>query len=232
MDQQKLFQQPDFPAGAPRIGEVEEWCQRVGYRYIVGVDEAGRGPLAGPVVAAAVLLDLQALDAPWVQALDDSKKLDEPAREELFERIQSAALSFGIARRDHAAIARINILQATFRAMEDAVAQALADCQQSIDCVFIDGNKTVQLRHAQRAVVKGDARSRAIAAASILAKVSRDRMMREYHQRWPVYGFLSHKGYPTRAHKEAIAQHGPCPIHRLTFKGVREFVRAPAPRDE
>lgn len=224
MSQQKLFNNAEFGAGPPSIGELELWCVGRGHRYIIGVDEAGRGPLAGPVSAAALILDLEALDAGWLEKLDDSKKLNDALREEAFGEIQRAALSFGIAHLDHGVIDEINILQATFRAMEAAVHAALEGFEERIDCVFIDGNKTVNLQLPQRAVVKGDARSRAIAAASILAKVSRDRLMREYHEKWPVYGFDSHKGYPTRAHRDAVAEFGPCPIHRRSFKGVREFL--------
>lgn len=222
--QQILIEHADFDRGAPCIGQVEHWCVERGWRYIVGVDEAGRGPLAGPVVAAAVVLDLHALDAPWVQLLDDSKRLSAAARDAAFDAIQQGAFAFGVAQRDHQAIDQMNILQATFRSMEEATQQALANTSITPSCVFIDGNKTVKLALAQRAVVKGDARSRAIAAASILAKVTRDRMMDAFDARWPQYQFSSNKGYPTQAHRAAIEAHGPCPIHRRTFRGVREFL--------
>lgn len=224
MSQQMLFDVAEFGGGPPVIGELERWCVGRGHRYIVGVDEAGRGPLAGPVVAAAVVLDLAALDAAWLAQLDDSKKLSDALRDQAFSEIQRLAMGFGIAQSDHELIDEINILQATFRAMEGAVHAAVGALQVPIDCVFIDGNKTVNLPLPQRAVVKGDARSRAIAAASILAKVSRDRMMRAYHEKWPHYGFASHKGYPTRAHRAAVAEYGPSPIHRRSFRGVREFL--------
>lgn len=222
--QQILIEHADFDLGPPCIGQVERWCVERGWRYIVGVDEAGRGPLAGPVVAAAVVLDLHALQDPWLALLNDSKQLSAAARDEAFDAIRAAAPAYGIAQRDHDAIDRINILQATFRSMEDATHTALASLSVTPSCVFIDGNKTVKLPMAQRAVVKGDARSQAIAAASILAKVTRDRLMDEFHASWPEYQFSSNKGYPTRAHRAAIEAHGPCPIHRRTFRGVREFL--------
>lgn len=217
MDQQNLFK-----TGEPTIGELEQWCVTQGYRFIVGVDEAGRGPLAGPVYAAAVVLDLHALDAPWLELLDDSKKLDAARREEAFELIQASAPAFSITFSDHAVIDEINILQATHRAMEAAVAEVCEQLDDRPDYVFIDGNMPVKLAMPQRAVVKGDARSRAIAAASILAKVSRDEVMARHHEQWPEYGFASNKGYPTKTHRAAVAEFGPCPIHRLTFGGVRE----------
>jgi ribonuclease HII len=217
MSQQKLFQ-----SKKPTIGELEEWCLEQGYRYIVGVDEAGRGPLAGPVYAAAVVVDLHAIDESWLQSMDDSKKLDKIQREQAFELIEASAPAFSIASKDHQVIDEINILQATHRAMEAAVLDACSQLDEPPDYVFIDGNMPVILDLPQRAVVKGDARSRAIAAASILAKVSRDEVMMGHHQRWPEYNFASNKGYPTQEHRSAVETHGPCQIHRLSFRGVKE----------
>jgi ribonuclease HII len=211
-----------FEAQEPTIGELEQWCLDRGHQCIVGVDEAGRGPLAGPVYAAAVAVDLAALDQPWLEQLDDSKKLDRQAREQAFEQIEASAPAFAIAHSDHRLIDDINILEATHRAMEAAVRQVCQQLGRPVDYVFIDGNLGVNIDLPQRAVVKGDARSRAIAAASILAKVSRDAVMRQHHERWPEYNFASNKGYPTVEHRQAVAEHGPCPIHRLTFGGVRE----------
>ncbi len=219
-----MSQQSLFGHSEPTIGELEQWCVRQGYRFIVGVDEAGRGPLAGPVYAAAVALDLEALDEAWLEGLDDSKKLDDAAREAAFDLIEASAPAFSIAHSDHRVIDEINILQATHRAMEEAVGRVCEQLEHRPDYVFIDGNMPVRLDLPQRAVVKGDARSRAIAAASILAKVTRDAVMREHHERWPEYDFASNKGYPTKKHRAAIAEHGPCAIHRLTFRGVREHV--------
>ncbi|QDG49980.1 ribonuclease HII [Persicimonas caeni] len=218
MSQQNLFQK-----GEPVIGELEDWCVSQGYRFIIGVDEAGRGPLAGPVYASAVAIDLEALEEPWLELLDDSKKLEQTRREEAFELIQASAPAFSITFSDHAVIDEINILQATHRAMEAAVAEVCEQLDGPPDYVFIDGNMPVKLSLPQRAVVKGDARSRAIAAASILAKVSRDEVMARHHEQWPEYGFASNKGYPTKQHRDAVAEYGPCPIHRLTFGGVREY---------
>jgi ribonuclease HII len=217
MDQQRLFK-----SSKPTIGELETWCVDQGYRYIVGVDEAGRGPLAGPVYAAAVVVDLHALDQPWLERMDDSKKLEEGQRDEAFALIEASAPAFSITYSDHKVIDEINILQATHRAMEQAVLQACEQLGERPDYVFIDGNMPVKLDLPQRAVVKGDARSRAIAAASILAKVSRDEVMKAHHQSWPEYNFASNKGYPTQEHRSAVETHGPCPIHRLTFRGVKE----------
>jgi ribonuclease HII len=217
MDQQLLFE-----SSKPKIGELETWCVEQGYRFIIGVDEAGRGPLAGPVYAAAVVVDLHSLDEPWLEQMDDSKKLAQAQREQAFSLIESSAPAFSIASKDHRIIDEINILQATHRAMEQAVRQACEQLDERPDYVFIDGNVPVKLDLPQRTVVKGDARSRAIAAASILAKVSRDKVMREHHLRWPEYNFASNKGYPTQEHRSAVATHGPCPIHRLSFRGVKE----------
>lgn len=208
----------------PVVGEVERWCRSRGYRVIIGVDEAGRGPLAGPVHAAAVALNISEVDAPWLAGLDDSKKLDEGAREQAFLSIQERSMAWAIEASDRAVIDDVNILQATLRAMERAVERVARRLSEPVDCIFIDGNIQLMLDSPQRAIVKGDARSFAIAAASILAKVSRDAVMREHHARWPGYGFDSHKGYPTAKHRDAIARLGPCPIHRRTFGGVREHL--------
>jgi ribonuclease HII len=184
---------------------------------VAGVDEAGRGPLAGPVVSAAVILPA---DCP-IQGLNDSKKLSPTRRELLFEEIYASALAVGIGIVDREAIDRINILQASLLSMRMAVAKL----SPPPDYLLIDGKFT--LAHTatpQQAIVKGDARSASIAAASIVAKVSRDRLMHSYHRQYPLFGFDRHKGYPTRAHKAAIAAHGPCPIHRRSFRGVKEHL--------
>lgn len=216
--QNELFTQP-----TDAIGDVERWCIAQGYDLIVGIDEAGRGPLAGPVYAAAVVLDLEALEEAWISTLDDSKKLTDERREEAFELICTNARAWGIARADNEEIDRINILQATFRAMERALEEVTSTLgDRRPDYVLIDGNRPIVTELPQRSIVKGDARSLHIAAASILAKVARDRAMTAYHEQWPEYGFAGHKGYPTAAHRAAIAAHGPCAIHRLTFAGVRE----------
>ena len=186
-----------------------------GYKVIAGVDEAGRGPLAGPVVAAAVVLP-ENFDVPGI---NDSKKLSEKKREALFPVIKSRAIAFGIGMAEHEEIDRINILQASLLAMKRAV-EALKILP---DYLLIDGKFTIDSIIDQRSVIKGDALSLSIAAASILAKVSRDRMMADLDLRYPEYGFSRHKGYPTKAHKEAILTHGPCPIHRKSFRGVKDI---------
>ncbi|MBD3391326.1 MAG: ribonuclease HII [Chitinivibrionales bacterium] len=178
---------------------------------VVGVDEAGRGPLAGPVVAAAVQLDLDGL----IDGIDDSKKLSARRREALYGEITSRAVCWSIGVATPEEIDRYNILQATLLAM----GRALDTLQSNWDVALIDGNQPVFSVPAvrQRCVVDGDARSASIAAASIVAKVTRDRMMGEYHCRFPQYDFARHKGYATAAHRRLIVQHGLCPIHRRSF---------------
>ncbi len=186
-----------------------------GYKVIAGVDEAGRGPLAGPVVSAAVVLP-ESFDVPGI---NDSKKLSEKKREALFPVIQAQAIAFGIGMADHEEIDRINILQASLLSMKRAV-DAL---QLTPDYLLIDGKFTINTTIDQCPVIKGDALSLSIAAASILAKVTRDRIMAELDAKYPQYGLKRHKGYPTKAHKEAIRTHGPCPVHRKSFKGVKDI---------
>lgn len=209
---------PLFPAGAPGsvCGQIERWAHDQGYRQLVGLDEAGRGPLAGPVVAAAV-----ALPHPCpIDGIDDSKRLDAGEREALFVLIHEHALAVGVSAAEPAEIDEINILRASLAAMSRAWAQVAARRSELRGAlVAVDGNQPAPLPRGieQRTFVKGDARSLNIAAASIVAKVTRDRRMVAYHQDWPVYGFDRHKGYPTVAHREAIRVHGPCAIHRRSF---------------
>ncbi|MEM7009072.1 MAG: ribonuclease HII [Thermodesulfobacteriota bacterium] len=177
-----------------------------------GVDEAGRGPLAGPVVAAAVVL----ADDCEISGLDDSKKLSHSKREKIFEEIQTLALAYAIGIVEPEEIDRVNILRASLLAMEISVKKL----KTKPDYLLIDGNQKTSLFLVQETIVKGDSKSCSIAAASILAKVTRDKIMEEYHIKYPEYNFKSHKGYPTKEHYEAIKQHGPCPIHRKTFRGV------------
>jgi len=186
-----------------------------GYKMIAGVDEAGRGPLAGPVVSAAVILP-ENFDVPGI---NDSKKLSEKKREMLFPMIQKHAIAFGIGLADHEEIDQINILQASLLSMKRAV-EALGVAP---DYLLIDGKFIIDCTIDQRSVIKGDTLSLSIAAASILAKVTRDRIMADCDLQYPEYGFHRHKGYPTKAHKEAILTHGPCPIHRKSFKGVKDI---------
>ncbi|MBQ4425652.1 MAG: ribonuclease HII [Lachnospiraceae bacterium] len=176
---------------------------------IAGVDEAGRGPLAGPVVAAAVILDPSA----EILYINDSKKLSEKKREEIFPEIMEKALAVGVGIVDAARIDEINILQATYEAMRTAVSRLAFTPQLLLnDAVIIPG-----LAQEQVPLIKGDAKSISIGAASIVAKVTRDRIMREAERLYPQYGFAGHKGYGTAAHIEALRQYGPCPIHRRSF---------------
>lgn len=188
---------------------------------MAGVDEAGRGPLAGPVVAAAVILPrswvLEGIPNAFAD-LNDSKQLTEAQRDRFFAGLTGdPAVRFAIAAVGPSVIDEINILQATHRAMN----QALADLGDDVDHALVDGRPVRSLRWPQTALVKGDSLSYSIAAASVLAKVTRDRVMREAEVRWPGYGFASHKGYPTPEHLEAVARLGPCPIHRLSFAPLR-----------
>jgi len=181
---------------------------------LAGVDEAGRGPLVGNVVAAAVILDQ---NRP-ITGLADSKKLSAKRRESLAAQIRDSAIAWSVISIDAAEIDRINILQATLLAMKQAVEQLAVPPQH----VFIDGNRCPQINVPATAIVKGDARVAEISAASILAKVERDAQMLLLHEVYPQYGFDKHKGYPTASHLAALAEHGPCPEHRTSYKPVRE----------
>ncbi|KAB2673602.1 MAG: ribonuclease HII [Verrucomicrobia bacterium] len=196
-----------------------------GILRFAGIDEAGRGPLAGPVVAAAVVLPLA-----WIldgiprdlEDLNDSKQIDEARRDEFFRLLTTMpGVEFAIAESSAEQIDALNILRATHRAMNEAL-QGLRPVPPH---ALVDGNRVPTLRCEHTPLVKGDGLSYSIAGASILAKVTRDRWMREAHERWPVYGFDQHKGYPTPMHLEAVARHGPCPIHRRSFAPIRR----PAP---
>lgn len=189
--------------------QYEEEALAEGFRHICGIDEAGRGPLAGPVCAAAVILPVGC----QIDGLDDSKKLSEKKREALFQPIISQAVSYGIGWASEAEIDERNILQATFLAMQRAV-EAM---ELSPDYALVDGNRMPVLEIPGRTIVKGDGKSPSIAAASILAKVSRDHLLRELDQQYPQYGFARHKGYGTKEHYAAIRQYGILPIHRRTF---------------
>lgn len=189
--------------------EIEESLYSDGLNVICGVDEAGRGPLAGPVYAAAVILPPH-LEIP---GLTDSKKLSDKKRRELFPVIQEQAIAYGIGSATEQEIDEINILQATFLAMRRALAQLTV----TPDLVLIDGNRETDFGLPVKTVVKGDSLSANIAAASVLAKVSRDDWMLEMAKQYPQFGFEIHKGYPTRAHYDALRAHGPCPIHRMSF---------------
>lgn len=188
-----------------------------GFRCIAGVDEAGRGPLAGPVVAAAVVLPAGCV----IPGVSDSKKIAGSRREKLFEEIYTFAISVGVGIVSAAWIDRVNIRQASLLAMILAV-QNLTPYP---DYLLIDGNVPIPFTIPQLPIIKGDLLSHSISAASIVAKVSRDRLMEEHHQTYPQFDFKTHKGYPTQAHRQKISNFGPCMLHRTTFKGVREFLR-------
>lgn len=209
-------------ASAPRQGELfprprglysferEAWSQ--GLRLVAGVDEVGRGPLAGPVVAAAVILD----PARRIAGLRDSKLLTEVQRKRLAEEIWAKALAIGLGEADSVTIDRINILEATRLAMR----QALMRLPDPPQLILIDAVRLPALSYPQRAIIKGDRRSASIAAASIVAKVHRDRLMAEWDRHYPGYGFAEHKGYGTSIHQAALRRYGPCPLHRRSFRGV------------
>jgi len=187
-----------------------------GFSRIAGIDEAGRGPLAGPVVSAAVILP----NYLHIPGISDSKKLTPKKRAYLYDKIYDRAVSIGIGIVDPPEIDRINILQAALLSM----AMASENLAPQPDCLLIDGIFRISSTLPQEPIPKGDARSISIAAASIIAKVTRDRLMERYHQDYPQFGFSKHKGYPTKAHKAAIREFGCCPIHRQTFKGVKEYL--------
>ena len=180
-----------------------------GYQYVCGVDEAGRGPLAGPVCAAAVILPKGMI----IEGVNDSKKLTEKKREALFDVICEKALSYSIVFADVAEIEEVNILRATMNAMKRAV----ESLDVKADFAYIDGNTMPPIDIDGECIVKGDAKSMSVACASILAKVSRDRLMLKYADEYPEYGFEKHKGYGTKVHTEAIREFGPCAIHRPSF---------------
>lgn len=189
--------------------QFEDETVQKGYKLICGVDEAGRGPLAGPVCAAAVILPPH-IEIP---GLNDSKKLTDKKRRELFPVICKHALAYGIAFSDEKEIDEINILQATFAAMKRAV----DNLSVKPDYILVDGNKLPDFQIPAQYVVKGDSLSASIAAASVLAKVTRDDLMLKMAEQYPQYGFDIHKGYGTKAHYEALTKYGTSPIHRLTF---------------
>ena len=239
------------------IGEVERLAWELGFEHLVGVDEAGRGPWAGPVVAAAVLLPPNAALPPALRSLNDSKQLNEAQREALFEPIISYALATGVGVATPQQIDQVNILQATFYAMRAALCELWQSAPRALHqasskspksaLLLIDGKAPLPLQqeeltaeeqlnaevlsclaslnaHPQRSLIKGDARSLSIAAASVLAKVTRDRFMVTEAARFPGYGFERHKGYGTAQHQEALRRLGPCESHRLSFKPIKALL--------
>lgn len=192
---------------------IEKEIKAEGYNFICGVDEAGRGPLAGPVCAAAVILK----EDTEIDGLNDSKKLTERKREQLFDVIKEKAVAYSVAFASVEEIEELNILGATFLAMKRAV----EGLNVPADFAIIDGNRLPSLEIAAKPVVKGDMHSMSVAAASVLAKVTRDRLLLEYDKEYPEYKFSAHKGYGTKAHYEAIKEYGITPIHRKSFlKGI------------
>ena len=208
MPRKKLTEEEEI-ARVKAMHEYEHNCRDNGYTVVAGVDEAGRGPLAGPVYAAAVILPNDII----IKGINDSKKLSEKKREELFEEITEKAIAYNIFSVDEKRIDEINILNATYEAMNGAV----NGLSTAPDFVLIDGNRISGMEIPHKTVVKGDSKSISIAAASVLAKVSRDRFICQMAEKYPEYGFEKHKGYGTKAHNEAILKYGPCPIHRRTF---------------
>lgn len=202
----------------------EEKLYDAGYRVLAGVDEAGRGPLAGPVVAAAVVLPRGAV----LPGINDSKQLEPELREELFARIHELAQGIGVGVCDVATIDRMNILRASWLAMQ----QALAALPLQPDHILVDGYRVQCLPYRQQALVDGDCRSISIAAASIIAKVTRDRLMVELDAEYPLWGFAQHKGYSTPEHLACIEQHGICAIHRRSFAPVYETFQQRLPLEE
>lgn len=187
-----------------------------GYQFLGGIDEAGRGPLAGPVTAACVYMP----KGLFIEGVNDSKKLSEKAREDLFELITSNPnIRYAVGIVSAQIIDKINILEATKRAMEIAT----EEIDIKLDYLLVDGLQ-LHLNTPSKKIIKGDAQSHLIAAASILAKVTRDRLMSEYHQKWPEYDFQKHKGYGTKKHREAILKYGPCEIHRKTFEPIKSML--------
>jgi ribonuclease HII len=202
----------------------EDELRVAGFEYVIGVDEAGRGPLAGPVVAGAVILPRD-FDSPHFSKLTDSKLLNEATREILYEEI-SARAAWGVGACNAAEIDQINIRQASWLAMQRAVAELLSRSTVDIDRTFvlIDGLPYGLGPWPYEAIVKGDSKSFSIAAGSIIAKVTRDRMMRQFDAEFPVYGFASHKGYGSTKHLAALETHGPCALHRKTYAPVRRIL--------
>jgi ribonuclease HII len=197
-----------------RLGDPEAWARAAGYEWLAGIDEAGRGALAGPVAAACVVLPPDHR----IQGLNDSKQIPPGLREQLAVEIRARARAFAVAFVSPDRVDALNVLEATREAMLEALTAVAA--KTAIDLVLVDGNQRIATRLPQRTLVHGDALSENIAAASILAKVERDQVMARCHELYPVYGFARHKGYGTEEHLRALREHGPCPIHRRTFRGV------------
>jgi len=198
---------------------LELSLQQQGYSVVAGLDEVGRGPLAGPVIAAAVILPAKCHHSLFI----DSKKLTPKKRQILFDYLHDIPAHIGIGIVSHQIIDKINILQASLLAMKRGVIE-LTKQDIAPDFLLVDGKFPVPMVTAQQPLIKGETRSASIAAASIIAKVTRDRIMENLHTKYPHYNFIQNKGYPTKEHRQAVKDHGICPHHRLSFKGVKEFV--------
>ncbi|MEM1282054.1 MAG: ribonuclease HII [Chlamydiota bacterium] len=211
MDQQELFRLQELTS-------FEEAARRKGFCTVVGIDEAGRGPLAGPVVAASCFFPPEV----FVSGVNDSKQLTPEKRRIVYQKlISNDQIHYNVAIVDHSVIDEINIYQATIRAMIEAV----DGLDIPADYLLVDGLTLPHHSIPGEGIIKGDSKSQLIAAASIIAKETRDELMLEYHKEWPDYGFDRHKGYATKAHREAIANYGPCPIHRRSFEPIKSMVQ-------
>jgi ribonuclease HII len=220
------FFPPPASSSPPDTFFYERELYRRGMNLVAGIDEAGRGPLAGPVVAACVILPRDCT----YQVFQDSKKLTERRRVQLFEVLQHNGALIGIGLAGPREIEKLNILQASLLAMK----RALIECTVASngcppDYLLVDGGFRIPVAIDQLTLVKGESKSASVAAASIIAKVTRDRLMAEAHHCYPQFGFHRHQGYPTKEHRQAISCHGPCPLHRRTFRGVKEFLAAATP---
>lgn len=198
-----------------KLKEIEKDLHKKGFKYICGIDEAGRGPLAGPVVVASVIMPKDSM----IEGVNDSKKVSEKKREKLYEEITKEAISYGVAIIDQNEIDRINILNAT----KHGLTTSIKELKVKPDIILVDAlTKIDTCGIPYNSIIKGDAKSYSIAAASIIAKVTRDRIMRQWDEVYPQYGFAKHKGYGTAAHIAAIKENGICPLHRLSF--VKKFI--------
>lgn len=211
VDNLPLFPKHEIPGEADPLMH-ESVARKAGFGVPAGVDEAGRGPLAGPVVAAAVIMPKGVI----LEGVKDSKQMKEEAREEAFSVINHTAIAIGIGVVSHLYIDKFNILKGSLEAMKRAV----SFLDPAPDCLLVDGIHAIPLPLVQKCLKKGDRRSHSISAASIMAKVYRDRIMDSYHALFPVYGFCRNKGYGTAEHLKALKVHGPSPVHRMTFRGV------------
>ena len=223
MDKQLCASFSSFDSISSDTFQYERTLISAGYPLVAGVDEAGRGPLAGPVVAGCVILP----ESCEFTRFKDSKVLTAAKRESLYEYLHECGASIGFAIVSPEEIDQVNILQASLLAMARAVAHLAAKENKGPDFLLVDGKFTAPVELPQKALIKGESKSASIAAASIIAKVVRDQLMVDYHHEFPKYNFARHKGYPTKEHRQALKLHGPSPIHRRTFKGVREFYDNP-----